>query len=59
MIELKPCPFCGSKDVHLLNASHNNEEWSVTCKDCNIWVDNMMCDMTKEQAIELWNRRVE
>ena len=58
MTELKPCPFCDSSDVHLVNASHDGDEWSVTCKDCNVWVDHMFDAMSKEQAIELWNRRV-
>ena len=55
---LKPCPFCGSTDVRLVNASHDGDEWSVTCKDCNVWADHMHDAMTKEQAMELWNRRV-
>ena len=59
MTELKPCPFCGSNDVHLLNAAcPEGDQWSVTCKDCNVWVDHMFDAMSKEEAIELWNKRV-
>ena len=56
--ELKPCPFCGSDDVYLVNASSDGNEWGVVCRDCDVWADNRLMDMTKEQAIELWNRRV-
>ena len=57
MTELKPCPFCGSTDVHLIENDCGKSEVSITCKDCNVWVDHMFDAMTKEQAIELWNRR--
>ena len=56
MTELKPCPFCGSTDVHILNHGTQGEH-SITCKDCNVWVDHMFDAMSEEEAIELWNRR--
>lgn len=56
--ELKPCPFCGSKDVHLIMADSTCGGWSVTCKDCNVWVDHIFNAMSEKKAIELWNRRV-
>lgn len=55
---LKPCPFCGSTDVHLIENDRGKSEVSITCKDCNVWVDHMFDAMSKEEAIELWNRRV-
>ena len=55
---LKPCPFCGSTDVHLIENDREWSEVSITCKDCNVWVDHMFDAMSKEEAIELWNRRV-
>lgn len=55
---LKPCPFCGSEDVHLIENDRGKSEVSITCKDCNVWVDHMFDAMSKEEAIELWNRRV-
>ena len=55
---LKPCPFCGSTDVHLIENDHGKSEVSITCKDCNVWVDHMFDAMSREEAIELWNRRV-
>lgn len=55
---LKPCPFCGSTDVHLVENDRGKSEISITCKDCNVWADHMFDALSKEQAIELWNRRV-
>lgn len=53
MAELKPCPFCGGEaDV----------EWYVRiktgycyCKSCKTRMPNKL---SKEEAIEAWNRRV-
>lgn len=56
--ELKPCPFCGSTDVHLIEDDPGKSEVSITCKDCNVWVDHMFEAMSRDEAIELWNRRV-
>ena len=57
MTELKPCPFCGSTDVHLVENDRGKSEVSITCKDCNVWVDHMFDAMTREEAIKLWNTR--
>lgn len=54
---LKPCPFCGSTDVHLTEDDRGECE-GITCKDCNVWVDHMFDALSREEAIELWNRRV-
>lgn len=56
MTELRSCPFCGGKDIHIVE--NGPDGFSITCKDCNVWVDNIFEDMTEEQAVELWNRRV-
>lgn len=58
MTELKPCPFCGSTDVHLIENDRGKSEVSITCKDCNVWVDHLFNAMSREEAIALWNRRV-
>ena len=55
---LKPCQFCGSTDVHLIENHPGKSEISITCKDCNVWVDHLFDAMSKEEAIALWNRRV-
>lgn len=53
---MKPCPFCGSTDVHLIEYDRVGAV-SITCKDCNVWVDHMFDAMSKEEAIRLWNMR--
>nr|DAR30056.1 MAG TPA: restriction alleviation protein [Caudoviricetes sp.] len=50
--ELKPCPFCGSKNIRMWNTS---TPW-VSCRDC---FANTACGTTREEAIENWNRRVQ
>lgn len=55
MTELRPCPFCGGTDIHIVE--NGPDGFSITCKDCNVWVDNIFEDMTEEQAIEQWNKR--
>ena len=70
--ELKPCPFCGGKDV--VNLSDCSECVSCVdeppCDGCN-WAKHLIvCDVTRggcgaasglydttEKAIEAWNRR--
>lgn len=48
--ELKPCPFCGGKNMRIWNTS---TPW-VSCDDC---LANTAYGETKEEAIEQWNRR--
>ena len=47
MAELKPCPFCGSKNVGDMNG------W-VQCFNCNAGGPN---GNTKQQAVDAWNKR--
>lgn len=49
--KLKPCPFCGNKDIGLLNSSSG---CSVICEHCGAQSEYM--DEIK-LAIEAWNRR--
>lgn len=53
MIDLKPCPFCGSKDLHI-------HGWSfyVQCMQCGAeggWNDEQ--PRGEEVAIAAWNTR--
>lgn len=55
---LKPCPFCGSEAV----LNRESSGWSVSCTEakgfcCDIGMT--MTNWTKDQAVEIWNRRVE
>ena len=58
MAELKPCPFCGDKD--LIDYEYQNYYSSpycrlrVACRKCG--ARGPLCD-SKEQAIDAWNKR--
>lgn len=52
-IELKPCPFCGGKAGIYSLAKYEKEAY---CENCGA-VSNIC--MTKEEAVEAWNRRAE
>jgi len=50
--DLKPCPFCGSKDDMLIN--DEDYEVFVFCWSCEARGPNKS---TKTDAIKAWNRR--
>lgn len=53
-LELKPCPFCGSKNVIAYkNAALN---WMVKCQECGVQ-QNPYAHKEKNDAIKAWNRR--
>lgn len=62
--ELRPCPFCGGEAeinfvppfVHPRNGRKGLERWQIFCDSCGVFTPGML---TKEEAIEAWNRRVE
>lgn len=56
MAELKPCPFCGSTDVHI------TEAWPhyAFCLECGIKMQPAGCDFAEDgikATAEAWNRR--
>ena len=53
MIEIKPCPFCGGKDIRIVD----RETFSyLECPDCLIrFYQCEACSV--EENIEAWNRR--
>ncbi len=53
-IELKPCPFCGGKNVCL--TEHAAVIVFVQCDDCCATFPHFD---SKEEAIEAWNRRAD
>lgn len=55
MSDLKPCPFCGSANVHSYSYKEAvYRQYAVKCKKCGA---RIMAQST-ELAIEKWNRRV-
>ena len=65
MMELKPCPFCGSRDVKVY--AYQDGGICVKCLDCYCQTqpsnDFCISDAKKyksafEKSVEAWNRRV-
>lgn len=56
MQDVKPCPFCGSKDISI--EKNDAVDWEVYCKNCGATVGAYDCYETIEEALEVWNRRV-
>ena len=56
---LKPCPFCGNKDVYFYDP-FEEDNWEVCCDNCTAQVmfDNGE-NRTKEEAASLWNKRAD
>ena len=52
-VDLKPCPFCGSKNV---SDNYDSGYFWVECKDCKVNGPESYEDYDK--CLELWNRRV-
>lgn len=52
--KLKPCPFCGSKNIDLFE--HGAIVVFVQCDDCLATFPHFD---SKQEAIEAWNRRVD
>lgn len=57
-MQLKPCPFCGSKTLYVDGYEHGcgSIRWRVLCIGCMATVDPGTCQQ-KYRAIEAWNRR--
>lgn len=53
---LKPCPFCGSKQVGIVTLQHPRyaESYAVECLDCGVMTWPTISD---EMAAKVWNRR--
>ena len=68
---LKPCPFCGNKDIEfsLIHPQYWGKPdmdywcyWEILCPECgahmeNARLDTQTWDEAKEEIIELWNQR--
>ncbi len=53
--KLKPCPFCGSKDLNIRYDSDSDIRIKVICQDCG---SQSGSDETEMKMREAWNRRV-
>lgn len=63
-LEIYPCPFCGSEDVHVVDIFSNRSDYYVRCEDCrssgpSVNPDTDNWDVSKDEAIELWNASYE
>lgn len=50
-IELKPCPFCGSRDIVIVK--YDDNMWAA-CKSCHV---KTVLEHSEKSAINTWNRR--
>ena len=55
IIELKPCPFCGSDNI-------DAEVWDddylhITCNNCNCYTDKRIYSLS--EALRIWDKRSE
>lgn len=62
--ELKPCPFCGSKDVMVYESENmygQASDWVVRCMDGLLYggCGNSIIRLKRNRVIEAWNRRPE
>ena len=62
MVELKPCPFCGSEKIAMRNvgkmfgkSAYERTYLYMECRDCQAQTGVYG---TKPKTIEAWNRRV-
>ena len=62
MSELKPCPFCGTKDTVIV-LENNSEDGRYVTVICNWLKGGCGADggqrLTKKDAVDAWNKRVD
>ena len=63
--KLKPCPFCGSKDIYVTTQEGRIDSTAtIFCNSCKTAVileeneEEGFSEKTTAKAIEAWNRRV-
>lgn len=55
---VKPCPFCGSDDLHIITVVIDDNEYdAIECLDC----DGIFCSPgdTDRELYDAWNKRAE
>ena len=53
-IDLKSCPFCGSKDVKVTHVFYDESRKAVQCRKCGVRTDFYS---NVKDAVNVWNRR--
>ena len=53
---LKPCPFCGSTNISVVEAGIRTDIWFVQCEDCTATFPHFD---SKAEAVMAWNRRIQ
>jgi len=57
-LELKPCPFCGTKvDMEVMKYANGESNFHVECPECGA-TSGPVCD-TRKEAARLWNQRAD
>lgn len=54
MIELKPCPWCGNKNVRVILDNHTQKYYAV-CSNYQCTRTLIHLTKTEQEAIEYWN----
>ena len=56
-IQLKPCPFCGSKDVKIRRPTFSEGLFFIQCEnqECEVIVETLTRAL--DHAVEVWNKR--
>ena len=61
-IELKPCPFCGGKEIEIVDNSDlvtGEKDWIICCKNCEsaFIASNDAMPCSRSELIARWNSR--
>ncbi|MDE9480009.1 Lar family restriction alleviation protein [Xenorhabdus bovienii] len=54
MTKLKPCPFCGSKNIGSHWYTEDGKRWFIYCNDCPAAI---LDQENKQKAMSAWNQR--
>jgi len=59
MKELKPCPFCGNKDLHLFSPTPFGTPavWWASIS-CNCGIELSISTKDENEIIDKWNERI-
>lgn len=55
-IKLKPCPFCGSHNVSIIEPHGDDMYTRITCDDCDVML-KFMSEHSSVKAAGKWNTR--